>query len=559
MKQTITTAVMAAVAFASTMTMTAENFIIDIDDASHVKFETGPYKSAYKEVTLNNGENTITVNGSDDYVITPKEGWLVESITAYDESGAVTDESPAGWRFDKTDDSYSIFYGSKRPAYRYVVKTKANVPVIYTLDFDINDASAVTGGTFRAGNQTVTVTGGKQTVTFNANKGTGFSMQLRAAVTEVTFLRNGSPVEPDNISNDGVRTYSFELGETETIDIDVVMETPEFFLDIDDPTHYDVRFPDMETVLTDLKSGRNKLTYKPNEELAIVAKEGWKIQGLSNMSFDSTTDKYTHRFKDGNGGIEFKATTVEYNPPIANVRIDMDDTAYMSFISVAGAPSIYSSDLQKGDNYVKLNLDKGNKLTLSFKTSYKDKFMVAADNEVLELTDDWYNLTTSVNYDAPGEYSIVIRTLKDGDYDGNVTYECTEDHKIWTLTFDPSGIIEKTDAAMPVITSSAKAEIMASGIAVTGKTAVITFTDEIETGNYTLQLPAGLFRINGNPSAAMSHNFAVVISGVDGIESDGDVEVRYFNLQGEEISAPADGEIVIVVNGNKAVKTLFRK
>ncbi len=50
------------------------------------------------------------------------------------------------------------------------------------------------------------------------------------------------------------------------------------------------------------------------------------------------------------------------------------------------------------------------------------------------------------------------------------------------------------------------------------------------------------------------------IKGYDGIDTVGmedDAPVRYFNLQGVEIPAPAEGQPVIVVKGSKAVKAIF--
>ena len=80
MKRFLTTVLLtAAIAGAQ-----AENtFILDIDDASRVRFETGMTSATYVEQTLVNGANTITQSGSEDFVLTPKSGYLIESITAY--------------------------------------------------------------------------------------------------------------------------------------------------------------------------------------------------------------------------------------------------------------------------------------------------------------------------------------------------------------------------------------------------------------------------------------------------------------------------------------------
>lgn len=554
MKKTITCALIAITALTASA---ADSFIIDIDDASHVKFETGPYASAYKEVVLQNGENTITVNGSDDYRFTPAEGWLIESITGFDETGTQTAESPAGWNFDKDTDSYTIWFGSKKPAYKYVVRTKENVPLIYTLNLDINDSSAISKGTFRAGNQTVTAVDGPQTVEFNANKGVGFLIQLRPAVIDVSFMRNGIAMDPDNILADGSRIYSFDLTENENIDIDVTMEVPEFFIELDDPDHVDILFPDDKTILTGLEAGRNRLTYAPGDELSIVAKEGYRIIGFENMDFNLTTDTYSWRFKDGHSGTEFKAVTEEYLPPIARININVDDPKFLSFVKPEGSPTIYT--LTEGDNEVKINLDKGSRLTLSFKTSFKDMFLVAADNVVLDLVDDWYNLTAEVEYGDAGEYEVMVRTAMEGAYNGEISYSPSSDYKTWTLSFDPAGIIEKADDSMPSISRASGEAIIAESVEVTGNSATIVFTESPVCGENTLAVPEALFRINGASSPEILHKFMSVEAGVNGITQDKEYDVRYLDLHGFEISHPEAGQPVIVVKNGKHTKTIFMK
>ena len=76
----------------------AAEFIIDIDDASHVKYQTGAYSAVYEEIALQNGENTITQTSSEDFVLTPRPGFLIESITAQSATrtdGAITPQTTA--------------------------------------------------------------------------------------------------------------------------------------------------------------------------------------------------------------------------------------------------------------------------------------------------------------------------------------------------------------------------------------------------------------------------------------------------------------------------------
>ena len=47
-------------------------------------------------------------------------------------------------------------------------------------------------------------------------------------------------------------------------------------------------------------------------------------------------------------------------------------------------------------------------------------------------------------------------------------------------------------------------------------------------------------------------------SGIDSLESDSDVPVRYFNLQGVEIRQPVPGQPVIIVKESGALKSIYR-
>lgn len=544
-----------AMTSAATLPVSGAQFILEVDDASHVKLETGAYASAYKEVTIQNGANTITLSGSDDCFLTPREGFLIESVTAYDQSGA-EDTSAKKWSYDSNDDSYKIYFlGSQTPAYKYVVKTKVDNSPVYTLTFDINDPSAVKGGTFKVGNQTITPVIGQQTIKYNPDKGIQFYMQLRPAVTEVTFLRNGTAVNPAGTMADGTRTYKFNLSDNDNIDIDVVMEKTEFFLDIDDPSHIEVCFPNASSLLDGLVAGRNKLSYAYDDRLIIKAKDGYRITGLDNMSYNSNSEEYSYTFSDGDSGVTFNIVTEEYTPPMAYFTLNLLNPEIMSYIQL---PNDNVRDFIVGDTEFSLNLDKKSNLPLYYSSKYEGKVMATFDGELLAMKEYWGGFYSDITGIEPGNHRIVVREIIEGEYPGTVVYASSDNCTEWTLTFDPAGIIEKVDGvAMPAISSDSRASVMATEVAVAENTATITFDGTIDTGSYTLNVPAGLFKINGATSGALSHNFQVVMSGIDTINSE-ETSVRYFNLQGVEVSNPAEGEIVIEVKGDKARKTIFK-
>ena len=555
MKKRIT-AILTAAVLASTLTAVAADFIIDIDDASHVTLMSGHYSAAYQEISIANGENVITQSGSEDFVLMPKEGWLIESITAYNENGT-PDTEAKNWSFDSNGDSYSIYFiGSQTPPYKYVVKTKENEVVNWNLTFEINDASAIKGGSLKVGNQTVKPENGTQTFIYNPDKGKEFYMQLRPAVTEVTFLRNGISTEPAGTMSDGTRTYKFTLADNDEIKVNVVMETPDFIIDLDDPSHYIVHFPDVTTELTDLKQGQNKLQYSAGDRLYIKAADGWKIEGLGNMNFSSSSDTYDYQFKDGDSGIEFKASTVEYNPPTATVTVNIDNPEFVNYINLSNQPR--PDELVAGVNTFTVNLDKGSKVEIWFKSRFDGQYLVAMDNNMIEITEDyWTGTYATLNLDEAGEYSIYIRAKLEGEWAGESEAESDNEFRLWTVTFSPAGIIERaSDTEMPYVTTATNVRIEASEVTLNPESIEVTFNDELPAGNNKLNIPAGFLRINGATSPTVSKTFTVTNTGIDQVEADG--IVRLFDLNGTEITNAAKGQVIIKVRSGKSEKTIVK-
>ena len=256
--------------------------------------------------------------------------------------------------------------------------------------------------------------------------------------------------------------------------------------------------------------------------------------------------------------MEFKATTEEYTPPMAVININIDNPSMISFVRPEGSPTIYT--LNEGDNEVKMNLDKGKKLTLSFKTSYQDKFIVAADNKVLELIDDWYTLSAEVEYSEAGNYSVLARTIKEGDYDGNISCTSASEYKVWTVTFEPCEIMEVAEDMQPYITNSESEEnTTAKSVEISGNSAVITFEETPADGAHTFMIPAGTFKINGQAVPEFSLDFDITPSGIGSLQQENGSVARYFNLQGIEIDNPEAGQTVIVVKDGKTHKAIINR
>ena len=574
MKELLTIASMLAVSLSAAA---ESQFILDIDDALHVKFETGAYAAVYQEVELQNGPNTITVSDMEDFVLTPKAGWLIESITAYDESGAV-DESAREWTFNSNDDSYKIyFFMSETPAYRYEVKTKINDMKMNSLTLTIDNPDAVLNGFFKVGNQNVTPLAGVQTIEYNPDKGVGFYMELRPAVTDVAFLRNGVATEPTDVYSDGSRTFSFDLVEDhETIEITTVMEDQFYFLDIDDPTHVNVFYPDKDTSIENLTAGSNCLEFNYGDMLYVSAKEGYRIKGLDNMNFNSRTDVYFYEFRDGDSGVMFKCTTEEYVAPTCTFTVNVDNTDYVVTATgglnddrVPGEPL-----LKAGNNEYLINLDKVSEITLEYSYRFDGKLIGSYNGEAFTIEEPenmWYCASTTFKDFVPGEaYRVVIRQKIEGIYNesGEVTFVPSNDYSEWVVSFNPGGIIEITAGIeLPSIIQNANGREVTAyvgdsqcepEIVLVENDVVIRFAKPLGDGDYTLSIPSGLFKVNNAPVDKLTHVFSVVGSGIVSICPDTDSDTEYLTLQGERVLRPQAGQLLIVKRGDKVSKEIVK-
>jgi len=553
MKQLFTTALLSVAA----LSVQAATFIIDIDDASRVKFETGMTSASYVEQPLVNGDNIITQTGSEDFVLTPRAGYLIESITAYDAAGAAQEKS--GWKYDSSDDSYKIYFlGSSQPSARYVVTTKVDDEQPATLTINFDNPEAVLNNSFKIGDFSYTPEAGTQTIRYKASKGKQFYMQLRPAVAEATLTLNGAVTAPAGVMANGTRTYKFNLsGISDIISVTTVMESTTYCLVVDDPSHIEAFYPDSATPLDGLEAGRNTLGFSYGSTLYIRASDGYRITGLANMEFNGNTDVYSHRFTDGDSGMEFNCTTEVYDKPVATFILNLDNDGYIGYTS--GLPT---NTFEAGDNVFELNLDKVTDVTLNYSYRYDGLLMGSLNGvpfAIEEPENYWESYSSTFGDFVAGEtYRVVIRQIINGTYDGTVTCTPSEDYRKWTLAFEPAGIIELDESAgLPAVTDAVR-DAGTPFVEVNENDVVISFSNGFADGNHTFSVPAGMLKVNGGTVDAISQDFLYEDTGVSEIEADG-IKARYFNLQGMEISEPADGQTVIVIRGNKPAKAICRK
>lgn len=525
----------------------AAEFIIDIDDASHVKYETGAYYGAYQEVALQNGENVITQTSSEDFVLTPRPGFLIESITAYEADGSIRD--PHGWTYHSNDDSYSIYFISTTPAAKYVVKTKVDDSPVYSLTITFDNAGCAKGNKFKIGNTEYPVQAGTQTVTYNPNKGKQFYMQLRPSVISATFTRNGVAREPEGTMADGTRTYKFNLEETENISVTTVMETPEFFLTIDDPSHVKVYFPDNSTQLTNLVAGENRLLYNDGDGLRIEAVNGYKVKEIVNMNYNSLSEYYFYYFKDGNSGMRFNVITEEFTPPTATVTLNLDNLGIVNHLGLESN----TWDFVNGDNNYTFRTDKVPALSVNYKIAYYNKIIASCNGEELPVLNSMWDSQYSEVTTTEGEhYRIVVRELMD-EYTGTATAS-TDDNKVWNVNFTNAGIIRAAGAEGARIVSTARTEYRPISTEIDENDVKYTFEDGIPAGDYTLEIPAGAYTINGAPSPAVSHAFTMQVVGIDGIAADNNNAPLIYTIDGRRISSADDLEPgLYIINGKKTI------
>lgn len=547
-----------AAALSSVATASADaigSFILDVDDASHVTLKTG-YGANLTEIPLVTGENTVPYEKWDDYILTPADGYLIESITAYDANGV--QQSSTGWSFDSATDSYSTYFTSAdEDGYKYVVVTKEYHPVMSTVTVNINNPEAISGGKFKVGNVTVTAET-SNTVVFNADKGSTLTMSLTRSVSETSLTLDDNEVEPESTDP---YSYSFDVADGNVVNLTVTMENPQITLTIDDPSHVIVTFPDSETVLTDLISGSNTLTYAIGDELSIKAADGYKVNPVDGMLYYSYSDTYSYSFKGGESGTDFAVTTEVYVAPIATVILDVDDPSLIDYVYT----SSYIRDIVEGENKFELNTDKITKVEVYYDVESTDDVIATLDGAPLAVEEWWYEIYSQVQLLEPREYRIVARRRVSGDYTGEATLTDVAEHKVWTLTFAPGGIVENFADNGDITLSDAEGIVAVADVECGLDKATLTFgiEGELEEGDYTVTVPAGAFAVNGAVVGTVTSGFSIVEkTGITAPVAVGESLLTVYSIDGRLILKDAPEQDfkalesgLYIVNGKKVALT----
>lgn len=409
MKKTLLTLSLLAVS-AVVAAQDSGSFFIEVDDPSHVVFTRGN-----QTVSLSAGKNTIVYKTWDNLTIAPAEGWLIESLVAFDTEGI--QQSNSYWWFNTSTDSYSTQPTSyDRDGYTYRVVTKEYRPELSTISVNLSDPAAVKNGVYTVGNLSVTASAGVSDVTFNPEKGDKLTMTLSKSVGEASMTLNGV-IQESSINGLGEEIYSFAVADGDKVVLSAKMETPEFTLRVDNANAVEVTFPDADTRLEGLQTGANELTYEIGDVLTVKAAEGFRITSAEGLRYSSYTNTWSYTFKGGEGGMEFVVETEVYNPPMAILEINLEDPSYVARV----VADVVTNKFTSGVNVIKVNLEKDKEAQIVYNIDNADQIAPMLDGSPLAVEYTWIYSSTisdlqprtySISIGAPGWTPVGVKTME---------------------------------------------------------------------------------------------------------------------------------------------------
>lgn len=439
MKKIIIAPMLSAIALTG-VAQESGTFFLDVDNASHVIFTQG----SETRTDLSDGKNAITYRIWENLCIAPAEGYLIESLTAFDTEG--NEAGNSGWWFSAQDDSYSTQFSSYgRDGYTYKVVTREYNPEMYTVFIDIDRPEAVKNNTYTVGNVTAEAMEGETCISFNPDKGDTFTMVMSRGVSDVTLTHNG--MEQEGVLNglDEI-VYSFSVSDNDRIMVRTTMESPEFVLELDNPDAVAVTFPDGDSMISDLYAGANAMTYGIGDVLTVKAREGWRISAAEGMRYSSYSNAWTYTFRGGESGKVFSVTTEPYDPPTAQLSIMLEDPSFLKRIVADEVITDFSS----GMNVIKINLEKESSCQIVYGVGNVSDVEATIDGEALPVEETWI-ISSSIDGLEQRAYEITIGSP--GWYGQVVGADevtaASEKITVYTL----SGILVKKDADVESVLS----------------------------------------------------------------------------------------------------------
>lgn len=519
------------------------SFVIEPDNASHIMVKTqSGYSSPKVDVTPSDGKFTVSYDNWEDVFIIPAEGFIVESIVGYNSRGAMVEQENGGWKYDSSDYSYSIYSTSSNPhnGFRYVVTTKPYTRPSWNVSVNINNVKALSGGVFTAGNETITPIDGENNFSINPDQGKSFSMNLTKSVINANLTFNGTIQVPDT-SYDGRLQYKFDLVDNSKIALDATLENPVCYVEVADPSKIIAYYPNTDSKF-EFKAGRNDFTYEVGNTLTIYPAEGYKLECSDNFEYNSSSKAYSIYFQGGEGGKVYTVNAVEYVAPMADITLNVDDPSLISCLFFRpGFNSI--REFNAGDNKYSYNTEEITSMEIDYSVDNPEEVIAACNDSLLEISTDFYgDLISEINNLKAGEYYVAVRRRISGDYTGHTTLVSDTTHAIWTLSFNPGGILEIADSNIMAGMIKDNMTIASAQTVIKNGTATLSFpVRDLDEGKYTVEIPAGMFKINGALLGRYTQEFSVSkpIDGIDAILSDGMVTDIY-SIDGRLVAPQAD-------------------
>lgn len=482
-----------------------------------------------------------------DITITPKKGFHVTSITGVDSKGKPVEKENAGWRYNQENFTYTIYSstsGTILNGYQFKVDSDVYVAPQWNISVDINHPEALSQGTFKVGIETVTAVKGDNRVTINPDQGKFFDAILTPSVETATLTLNGSTITPDTTS-DGRLKYKFDLVENAKVVLNATMENPVCWLDCNGVDHIIASYPDTDTSYT-LKEGRQELQYTVGSTLRVYAAEGYRLVYSDNMSYDSYTKSYTVTFTGGQSGQTYTIKAEEYVEPVARVVLNLTDPSLVTYVAFSPGYNPHRT-FEAGDNLYTYNLEEINSMEIDYKAEKEDDVISACNDQVLTITKDTYgDFISEIALTTPGEYWIAVRERLTGDWAGTPSWAQTDttlnDAKVnFTLGFNPGGVIEPADASKRIELMRGAEKVCDIGAVMHHGELWMSYGDtELTSGDYTVKVPAGMWKVNGALLGELTYGFKVERpdDGIEDIFDGHNATSHVYSIDGR-LAAPA--------------------
>lgn len=164
-------------------------------------------------------------------------------------------------------------------------------------------------------------------------------------------------------------------------------------------------------------------------------------------------------------------------------------------------------------------------------------------------------ITVQVNENQPGKYRM-IAPFADIDGDANIILDATDPDNV-TIDMQDSGIYDSQAGECYIASTTKALKDPSQGALITMKGNRIEFPIKSIWFYFPSYSQQSVF-YNGDQKEPGYLELPTDDSGVADIVIDENAPVEYYNLQGVRVANPAQGELVIIRQGSKAMKSIIR-